>query len=145
MRRIDEYKRQILLSQPYFPIHFSFLQDFFAAQPISRPLLIAFLLSSTISAPLAANLCSRLAMKTCLLYTSILRFQWGVMSVVPISAERLMIIGDFPIRRAKVMNVLYRSLRAVSYTHLHADRFAQSCGKQLPREHGLVVATQDGA
>ena len=41
----------------------------------------------------------------------ILRFQWGVMSVVPISVERLMIIGDFPIRRAKVMNVLYRSLR----------------------------------
>ena len=35
----------------------------------------------------------------------------GVMSVVPISVERLMIIGDFPIRRAKVMNVLYRSLR----------------------------------
>ena len=34
-----------------------------------------------------------------------------VMSVVPISVERLMIIGDFPIRRAKVMNVLYRSLR----------------------------------
>ena len=37
--------------------------------------------------------------------------KWGVMSVVPISVERLMIIGDFPIRRAKVMNVLYRSLR----------------------------------
>ena len=32
-------------------------------------------------------------------------------AVVPISVERLMIIGDFPIRRAKVMNVLYRSLR----------------------------------
>ena len=35
----------------------------------------------------------------------------AISMVVPISVERLMIIGDFPIRRAKVMNVLYRSLR----------------------------------
>ena len=41
----------------------------------------------------------------------ILRFQWGVMLAVPISVERLMIIGSFPIRRVRVMNVLYRSLR----------------------------------
>ena len=39
---------------------------------------------------------------------------------------------------------LYEWLGAAVPEH-HADRFAQSCGKQLPREHGLVAATQDGA
>ena len=36
----------------------------------------------------------------------IARFQWGVMSVVPISVERLMIIGDLKIQLGKTMRNL---------------------------------------
>ena len=38
----------------------------------------------------------------------------GVMSVVPISVERLMIIGDFPIRRAKVMKCFIQVIENIS-------------------------------